>query len=54
MDESFIAFVTFIRLHPSVNQLMLGEVCAPVKTFPAIAALVRSLSNVNSLMDSEG
>lgn len=54
MNESFVTFVTFIRLHPSMNQLMLGKVCTSVEAFPTLGAFVRSLPDVDSLMYLKG
>lgn len=54
MNEGFVALVTRVRLHASVNQLMLGKVCTSVKAFPALTAFIRSLPDVNSLVYREG
>lgn len=43
MNESFVTFVTLIRLHPGMNELMLGKVSTSVKAFPTLTAFIRSL-----------
>lgn len=54
MNEGFITLITLIRLYSCMNQLVLHEVCASIKTFPTLAALIGSLSNVNPLMYCKG
>ena len=54
MNEGFITLVTFIGLHPRVDQLVLHKVGASIKAFPTLATLIWSLSNVNPLMNGKG
>lgn len=54
MNEGFITLITFIGLHPRVDQLVLHKVGASIKAFPTLAALIWSLSDVNPLMNGKG
>lgn len=54
MNEGFITLITFIGLHPRVDQLVLHKVGASIKAFPTLTTLIRSFSNVNPLMNGKG
>ena len=48
--ECFSTFITFIKLFPSMNSLVLGKVCTSSECLPTITTLTGFHSHVKSLM----